>query len=145
MIGLNGGSGSSGRSRSIGFVCDSDRRSNFRLAARVSFASIGLEETGVVDESTAVVEESFANIGATIMGRNMFGGHPGGWDAADPWMGWWGDEPPFHHPVFVLTHHEREPLELKGTTFTFVTDGAESALAQAREAAGDKRRARIAR
>jgi dihydrofolate reductase len=83
-----------------------------------------------------VVRESNANIGATIMGRNMFGGYPGPWDAGNPWNGWWGDNPPFHHPVFVLTHYAREPLRLQGgTTFTFVTDGFESALAQARQAA----------
>jgi dihydrofolate reductase len=94
---------------------------------------------GVVNESTPVVEESLANIGATVMGRNMFGGHPGSWDARSPWTGWWGANPPFHHPVFVLTHHAREPLTLEGgTTFTFVTDGIESALAQARRAAGGK-------
>ena len=100
---------------------------------------LGIREPGAVDESTAVVEESVANIGATIMGRNMFGGHPGEWAAADPWNGWWGDDPPFHHPVFVLTHHARTPLAMKGgTTFHFVTDGIESALAQARAAAGER-------
>ena len=94
---------------------------------------------GVVSESTAVVEESLRNIGATVMGRNMFGGHPGAWDTATPWNGWWGDDPPFHHPVFVLTHHARAPLRAEGgTTFTFVTDGIESALEQARRAAGGK-------
>ncbi len=93
-------------------------------------------EGGEVNASTAIVEETQQNVGATIMGRNMFGGGPGPW-SADPWNGWWGDEPPFHHPVFVLTHHAREPLELKGgNTFTFVTDGIESALDQARRAAG---------
>jgi dihydrofolate reductase len=88
-------------------------------------------EGGEVNESTAVVEESLANIGATVMGRNMFGGGPGPW--SDPaWDGWWGENPPYHHPVFVLTHHVREPLMCEGgTTFTFVTDGIESALAQA--------------
>jgi dihydrofolate reductase len=71
------------------------------------------------------------------MGRNMFGGHPGPWDAKKPWNGWWGETPPFHHPVFVLTHHAREPLALEGgTTFTFVTEGIEAALEQARRAAG---------
>jgi len=90
---------------------------------------------GEVDASTAVVEASLANIGATIMGLNIFGGHPGPWSAADPWTGWWGPDPPFHHPVFVLTHHARAPLPMQGgTTFTFVTDGIESALAQARAA-----------
>jgi len=92
---------------------------------------------GEVNESTAVVDETLANIGATVMGRNMFGGHPGAWHAKTPWNGWWGATPPFHHPVFVLTHHPRKPLALEGgTTFTFVTDGIEAALEQARGAAG---------
>jgi len=92
---------------------------------------------GEVNESTEVVEQSLANIGATVMGRNMFGGHPGPWNADDPWNGWWGRNPPFHHPVFVLTHHARESLELEGgTTFAFVTDGIEAALELARRAAG---------
>src|SRR5579862_6371858 len=94
---------------------------------------------GDVNESTQVIEESLVNIGATVMGRNMFGGHPGGWKSDAPWNGWWGKNPPFHHPVFVLTHHAREPLVLEGgTSFTFVTDGIESALEQARSAAGGK-------
>jgi len=94
---------------------------------------------GEVNESTQVVEELLINIGATVMGRNMFGGHPGPWDAKKPWNGWWGNNPPFHHPVFVLTHYAREPLELEGgTTFTFVTGGIEAALEQARRAAGGK-------
>ncbi len=96
-------------------------------------------EGGEVNESSRVVEESLANIGATVMGRNMFGGHPGPWDAKKPWNGWWGANPPFHHPVFVLTHHARKSLELEGgTTFTFVTNGIEAALEQARRAAGGK-------
>jgi dihydrofolate reductase len=93
-------------------------------------------EGGEVNESTTVVQEMIANIGATVMGRNMFGGHPGPWDAHEPWRGWWGDDPPFHHPVFVLTHHPRPPLEMKGgTTFTFVTDDIDVALERARKAA----------
>ncbi|SDC62280.1 Dihydrofolate reductase [Variovorax sp. CF079] len=97
------------------------------------------QEGGEVNASTAVVEESLANIGATIMGRNMFGGHPGSWDAKTPWNGWWGDSPPFHHPVFILTHHAREPLECEGgTRFTFVTTGIEDALEMAKRAAGGK-------
>jgi dihydrofolate reductase len=92
---------------------------------------------GVVNASSAVVEESIANIGATVMGRNMFGGYPGPWNTAQPWTGWWGDNPPFHHPVFVLTRYPRESFALEGgTTFNFVTDGIESALDQARQAAG---------
>ena len=95
-------------------------------------------EGGEVNESTPVVEESQANLGAVLMGRNMFGGGPGPW-GDDPWNGWWGENPPFHVPVFVLTHHEREPLVMDGgTTFTFVTDGIDSALEQARDAAGDQ-------
>jgi dihydrofolate reductase len=94
-------------------------------------------EGGEVNASTPVVEEAQSNVGATVMGRNMFGGGPGPWREDPPWDGWWGDNPPFHRPVFVLTHHPREPLEMKGgTTFIFVTDGAESALEHAKEAAG---------
>src|ERR671936_1461488 len=96
------------------------------------------EEGGEVNASTPFAEDILAGAGATIMGRNMFGGGPGPWDN-DSWRGWGGDDPPFHHPVFVLTHHPREPLEMDGgTTFHFVTDGIESALEQARTAAGDK-------
>jgi dihydrofolate reductase len=92
---------------------------------------------GVVNASSAVVEESIANIGATVMGRNMFGGYPGPWNVEQPWTGWWGDNPPFHHPVFVLTRYARESFALEGgTTFNFVTNGIESALDQARQAAG---------
>jgi dihydrofolate reductase len=92
---------------------------------------------GESNESSRVMEEQIANVGATIMGRNMFGGHPGPWKRDKPWKGWWGENPPFHHPVFVLTHHAREPLVMEGgTSFTFVTDGIESALARAKTAAG---------
>jgi dihydrofolate reductase len=96
-------------------------------------------EGGEVNASTPVVEELQANVGATVMGRNMFGGGPGPWREDPPWKGWWGDNPPFHTPVFVLTHHPRRPLEMEGgTTFFFVTDGVESALEQAREAAAGR-------
>lgn len=95
-------------------------------------------EGGEVNASTPVFEDAVADVAATIMGRNMFGGGPGPW-GEDPWQGWWGEEPPFNHPVFVLTHHARETLELAGgNSFTFVTDGIESALSQAKEAAGGK-------
>lgn len=96
-------------------------------------------EGGEVNASTAIVEEWLANVGAGVMGRNMFGGHPGPWDAHNPWTGWWGTNPPFHYPVYVLTHHARPVLELEGgNSFTFVTDGIESALDQARRAAKGK-------
>jgi dihydrofolate reductase len=92
---------------------------------------------GAENPSNAVMEESTVNLAAVVMGRNMFGAVRGPWGDSD-WKGWWGDEPPFHAPVFVLTHHEREPLEMAGgTTFHFVTDGVESAIRQAKEAAGD--------
>src|SRR5438132_1741224 len=95
------------------------------------------EEGGEVNASTPLAEDILGGAGATIMGRNMFGGGPGPWD--ESWKGWWGDNPPYHHPVFVLTSHPRAPLEMRGgTTFHFVTDGIESALEQARVAAGEK-------
>lgn len=87
-------------------------------------------------EAHAAEREGILAAGAFIMGRNMYAG-PGEW--AEEWRGWWGEEPPYHAPVFVLTHHPREQVRmLGGTTFNFVTDGIESALAQAREAAGSK-------
>jgi dihydrofolate reductase len=83
------------------------------------------------------IAEGFTGIGATVMGRNMFGPIRGPWD--QQWTGWWGDDPPFHHPVFVLTHHPRSPIELRGgTTFHFVTDGIEAALRRAVDAADGK-------
>jgi dihydrofolate reductase len=94
-------------------------------------------ETGIDD---SVASQGFANVGAYILGRNMFGPVRGGWpEGPDEWKGWWGDEPPYHTPVFVLTHHARAPLEMKGgTTFHFVTDGIQSALDQAKKAAAEK-------
>ncbi|MGZ5388212.1 MAG: dihydrofolate reductase family protein [Solirubrobacterales bacterium] len=89
--------------------------------------------------SNDVIEEVQGNVGAGIMGRNMFGGGPGPWSETEPWRGWWGDEPPFHCPVYVLTHHPREPLEMAGgTTFHFVTEGIGSALERARADAGER-------
>ena len=95
-------------------------------------------EGGEVNPSTPVVDEAKSNVGAEIMGRGKFGGGPGPWSEDPPWEGWWGDDPPFHIPVFVLTSHAREPLTLSDTTFTFVTEGIEPALEQARAAAGDR-------
>jgi dihydrofolate reductase len=94
------------------------------------------EGTTGIDNDMAI--RSFENLGAWIMGRNMFGPIRGPWPNED-WKGWWGNNPPYHVPVFVLTHHARPPLEMEGgTTFYFVTDGIESALRQAREAAKGK-------
>ena len=89
------------------------------------------------DADTAALDELLGPMGACVMGRNMFGPIRGSWSG--DWRGWWGDDPPYHCPVFVLTHHEREAIKLSGgTTFYFVTDGFPAALARAREAAGDK-------
>jgi dihydrofolate reductase len=93
---------------------------------------------GVTNACSPVVEESLSRAGSFVMGRRMFSGGDGSWGDDPKANGWWGDEPPFHAPVFVLTHHPREPLVLEGTTFTFVTEGIESALERAREAAGEK-------
>ena len=96
-------------------------------------------EGGEENANSAIIVEDNANIGAEIMGRGKFGPPGRGpWNTEDPWVGWWGDDPPFHKPVFVLTTHPREPLTLTDTTFTFVTDGIEAALDRARQAAGDK-------
>jgi dihydrofolate reductase len=93
---------------------------------------------GEINASTAVVEDTLANVGATVMGRNMFGGGKGPW-GENPWRGWWGENPPYHTHVFVITHHARPPLEMDGgTTFHFVTDGIQRALDRARKAAGKK-------
>jgi dihydrofolate reductase len=89
------------------------------------------------DEENADVLDQIVAAGAFVMGRNMFGPIRGEWDRE--WRGWWGEDPPYHGPVFVLTHHPRGPVPMEGgTTFTFVTDGIESALEQARTAAGDR-------
>ena len=91
-------------------------------------------ETGVNDD---IVKATFENLGATVMGRHMFGGGDGPWNKE--WRGWWDENPPFHTPVFVVTHHAREPLEMQGgTTFHFVTDGIQAALERAKRAAGAK-------
>jgi len=100
-----------------------------------AFREMHGEEGGDVNASSAVVEQRLANVGATIMGRNMFGPVRGPW-GDESWRGWWGENPPFHTPVFVLTHHPRAPLQMQGgTTFHFVSDGIESALRQAKDAA----------
>ncbi|HEU0336654.1 MAG TPA: dihydrofolate reductase family protein [Gaiellaceae bacterium] len=96
-------------------------------------------EGGVGGADDDLLEETVSRAGAFVMGRRMFSSGEGPWETDPNRDGWWGDEPPFHVPVFVLTHHERAPASMQGgTTFTFVTDGAEAALARAREAAGDR-------
>ncbi len=107
------------------------------FATRSGRSAHGMEggETGLDDDHAATWSE---NVGAHIMGRNMFGPVRGPW-GGDPWNGWWGDDPPYHTPVFVLTHHPREPLEMQGgTTFHFVTNGIEAALERASAAADGK-------
>jgi dihydrofolate reductase len=94
---------------------------------------------GEANADSEVVEEGLRNTGATVMGRRMYSGGEGPWEDDPKADGWWGDDPPFGHPVFVLTHHAREPVTKQGgTTFAFVTDGIEAALGQARAAARDK-------
>jgi dihydrofolate reductase len=106
-----------------------------RLASWRQYHGVEGGETGADD---TLVEERARSIGAHIMGRRMFSGGSGPWEQDPNADGWWGDEPPFRHSVFVLTHHAREPVVKKGgTTFTFVTDGIEAALEQAKAAAGD--------
>jgi dihydrofolate reductase len=96
-------------------------------------------EGGEAGVDSDVITETTSRTGAGIMGRKMFSGGSGPWEEDPNPRGWWGDEPPFHHTVFVLTSHPREPLEMEGgTTFVYVTEGFEAALAQAREAAGEK-------
>jgi dihydrofolate reductase len=96
-------------------------------------------EGGEENSDSRWLDEGLARPGAGIIGRRMFSGGSGPWEDDPNPDAWWGDEPPFHHPIFILTHHEREPVEKKGgTTFTFVTDGIESALEQARAAAGER-------
>jgi dihydrofolate reductase len=130
-----------------GFVAGTDQSEQHPLGIRGERLHVWMRELavwreqaglagGVVNASTAVIEREDENVGAIIMGRNMFGGHPGPWH--EPmWNGWWGENPPFHLPVFVLTHYARPPLRCEGgTSFEFVTDGIGAALDQARDAAG---------
>ena len=96
-------------------------------------------EGGEANVDSDVFREAFSSIGAFVMGRKMFSGGSGRWEDDPNARGWWGDDPPYHAPVFVLTHHARNPEEMKGgTTFFFVTEGIEAAVGKAREAAGDQ-------
>ena len=133
-----------------GFVAGPDQTLDAPLGAggdrlhQWAFATRGWREPhgrpgGETTRDSEVIEEALSKTGATIMGRRMFSGGAGPWEDDPNADAWWGDDPPFHHPVFVLTHHPREPLAKQGgTTFTFVTEGIESALEQARAAAGEK-------
>ena len=104
----------------------------------VVFKRIQGKDAGTRGIDNEIAGQSFENVGAWIMGRNMFGPLRGPWKD-DSWKGWWGENPPYHMPVFVLTHHARPPLAMEGgTTFYFVTDGPESALRRAKEAADRK-------
>ncbi|MDQ2967759.1 MAG: dihydrofolate reductase family protein [Actinomycetota bacterium] len=115
-----------------------DRLHEWAFAAASWRESHGLEG-GETNADSEVIEESLRATGAVVMGRKMFSGGEGPWENDPRADGWWGDEPPFHVPVFVLTHHARETKAMEGgTSFTFVTDGIEAALEQARAAAGDK-------
>jgi dihydrofolate reductase len=110
---------------------------DWMLKQRFIRENFGLGEVGEDGPSNDVIREAQSNIGATIMGRNMFGPVRGEWPT-EAWNGWWGPNPPYHTPVVVLTHYAREPLVMEGgTTFYFVTDGVESALTQARAAAAE--------
>ncbi len=103
-----------------------------------TFRRMHLDADGETGADDSIAAKGFENFGAWILGRNMFGPIRGPWPD-ESWKGWWGEEPPYHVPTFVLTHHARQPIAMKGgTEFRFVTDGIHSALAQAREAAGGK-------
>lgn len=107
------------------------------FASRAFRVMHGMGDAGEAGPDDAIITETFDNLGATIMGRNMFGGGSGPWD--ESWRGWWDENPPYHHPVFVLTHHPRKSLPMEGgTTFHFVTGGIHEALKRAKDAAGAK-------
>ena len=122
-----------------GFVAGPDQDEDHPLGVgglRLHQWHIGDEKDHPVNRQ--VVSDMMDGVGATIMGRNMFGPIRGEWGSTD-WKGWWGEVPPYHCPVFVLTHHARDPIPMGGgTTFYFVTDGIESAYALAEAAAGDR-------
>jgi dihydrofolate reductase len=132
---LDGYAAGPGQDREHPLGVGGNRLHTWAFATRSQRKMMGLDggETGADDDFIARGDE---NVGATIMGRNMFGPIRGEWGDED-WRGWWGPEPPYHHPVYVLTHHPHEPIEMEGgTTFHFVDDGIEPALEQALAAAG---------
>lgn len=136
-ISIDGYAAGPEQSRDHPLGIDGERLHEWVFATRTARQVHGMDaggETGLDDEYIARAE---VGIGATVMGRNMFGPVRGEW-GSDPWDGWWGPDPPFHHPVFVLTHHPHRPIEMEGgTSFHFVTDGIRAALDLAIEAAGE--------
>lgn len=135
-ISLDGFSAAPGQSMDAPFGKDGLRLMGWAFKTQYMSKMFGKEggEEGIDND---YLEQSFDNIGASIMGRHMFGPPPGAKDPAG-WTGWWGEEPPYHHPVFVLTHEKKAPVVKTGTTFSFVNDGIESALQQAFAAAQGK-------
>jgi dihydrofolate reductase len=114
------------------------RLHEWAFATRTFQQQVFGSQGGAIGVDDDFAQRGFRNVGAWILGRNMFGPVRGAWPD-DSWQGWWGDDPPYHVPVFVLTHHARSPIQMKGgTVFRFVTDGIESALEQARRAAGER-------
>jgi dihydrofolate reductase len=114
-----------------------DELHNWMVTTKMFHQMTG-KDGGIKGVDNDIVEQSMDNVGAWIMGRNMFGPVRGPWPDNE-WKGWWGEEPPFHVPVFILTHHAREPITMKGgTTFHFITGGIESALEAAKKAANGK-------
>jgi dihydrofolate reductase len=136
-ISLDGFSAAKGQALDAPFGKDGSRLMNWVFATKAFNKMIG-KEGGAEGLDNDFMDHAFDNIGASIMGRNMFGPERGPWLNED-WKGWWGPNPPFHHPVFVLTHHEHSSFAMEGgTSFTFVNDGIESALQQAFAAAKGK-------
>jgi dihydrofolate reductase len=134
-ISLDGYAAGPDQSRDHPLGVGGERLHEWAFTTRSARRLFGYEggESGIDDDFWVRGDEG---IGATIMGRNMFGPIRGSW-GDDTWSGWWGDEPPYHHPVFVLTHHQHAPMPMAGgTTFHFVTDGIEAALERALDAAG---------
>jgi dihydrofolate reductase len=126
-ISLDGFSAAKGQALDAPFGKDGLRLMEWAFATRY-FAQMTGREGGAESLDNDFLVHSFDNIGATIMGRNMFGPQRGAWPNED-WKGWWGPNPPYHHPVFVLSHHKHSSFEMEGgTSFSFVNDGIESAL-----------------
>jgi len=133
VVSLDGYAAGPDQSIDAPFGVGGSRLTDWFWDTRFGRAMIG-RDGGTEGVDDAWLARGTVGIGATVMGRNMFGPVRGEWPDFS-WRGWWGEEPPYHHPVFVLTHFARPPLEMTGTTFHFVTDGLQSALAQASEAA----------